>query len=297
MSLLFSCDTTPPSERLDTPTSGTISIVVDETLQPLTDQLIETFEASYPKAFLPATYSPENAVLNGLIADSSRFAVMARALTTEEVAFFKAKTFGVEQVNIGYDAIAFIVNRANTDSVFTTAQLIRMLTGKDTLWKQIRESSVLGRIDVVFDNPGSSTIHFLTDSLLKGAPLGRNCFAINSNQAVVEYVNTHANAIGVVGLNWIGDKDNSSDRERRAMISLAAIGDSISTATTPHQTALALNTYPFRRPIYLIKIGSRPGLGTGFASFAYSERGQLIVQKAGLLPAKPAERHIELKTN
>jgi phosphate transport system substrate-binding protein len=294
---LSACTSDAPKEELDTPTSGAIRVFADEAVQPLTEQLIETFKSSYPKAFLNTSFYSENAVINGLTSDSCRFAVLTRSLTTEELAYFKAKTFGVEQVKIGYDAVAFITNKNNSDSIFTNAQIQRLLLGQDSIWSQVKTNNTLGRITVVLDSPGSSAIRFLSDSLLQGKTLGRTCFAVNSNQSVVDYVNAHANAIGVVGLNWIGDKDNSSDQERLNSIRIAAIGNSLTTAVIPNQSALALQTYPFRREIYLIKIGMRAGLGTGFASFAYSDRGQLIVQKCGLLPAKPAERRIKLKSN
>jgi phosphate transport system substrate-binding protein len=287
----------PETGKLDNPTSGTVPIVVDEVVQPLYEQLQFVFEARYPKAHLITTYSSENVLSNRLINDSARIALLTRKLNAQEEAFFASKKFGIEQVLLATDAVAFVVNRTNTDSVFTTEQLRRILLGQDTLWSQIQPGNTLGGIRVVFDNPGSANIRYLSDTLLGGKPLSSSCFAVKSNQAVIDYVNEHPEAIGVVGLNWIGDKDSEDDAKRRKMIVLAAVGDSLSTAETPHQSALALKTYPFCREVWFVKIGKRPGLGTGFASFAYSEAGQLIVQKAGLLPAKPAERRIEMKIN
>lgn len=287
----------PKSEELDTPTTGTIALAADEVVQPLTEQLVISFLARYPKANLITTFAPEKDAAMMLINDSARNALLTRKLTKEEEAFFTAKKFGLEQVLIASDAVAFVVNKTNTDSVFTKAQIRRILLGQDTLWSQIQPGNTLGRIRVVFDNAGSSNIRYLSDTLLAGQPLSKNCFAVQTNQAVVEYVNEHPEAIGVVGLNWIGDKDSEDDMSRKKMIVLAAVGDSLGTAQTPHQSALALHTYPFCREVWFVKIGKRPGLGTGFASFAYSEVGQLIVQKAGLLAAKPAERRIELKVN
>jgi phosphate transport system substrate-binding protein len=296
--LLFTaCGNEKPAEALDTPTTGSVPMVVDETVQPLCEQLIESFEYRYPKAFLVSRFMPENEVINGLINDSARIAFLTRKLNAREEAYFTSKKFGLEQVLLATDAVAFVVNRSNTDSIFTTTQLRRILLGQDTLWSQIQPGNTLGRISVVFDNPGSANIRYLSDTLLASNPLSSSCFAVNSNQAVIDYVNEHPEAIGVVGLNWIGDKDNAEDVKRREKIVLAAAGDSLATAVTPHQSALALKTYPFCREIWFVKVGKRPGLGTGFASFAYSEAGQLIVQKAGLLPAKPAERRIEMKIN
>jgi phosphate transport system substrate-binding protein len=287
----------PKSEELDTPTTGTIPLAVDEVVQPLAEQLVISFIARYPKANLITKFAPEKDAAMMLINDSVRNALLTRKLTKEEEAFFAAKKFGIEQVLLASDAVAFVVNKTNTDSVFTKDQIRRILLGQDTLWSQIQPGNTLGRIRVVFDNAGSSNIRYLSDTLLNKQPLSQNCFAVQTNQAVVEYVNEHPEAIGVVGLNWIGDKDNEEDISRKKMIVLAAVGDSLSTAQTPHQSALALHTYPFCREVWFVKIGKRPGLGTGFASFAYSEVGQLIVQKAGLLAAKPAERRIELKVN
>ncbi|MCU0431868.1 MAG: substrate-binding domain-containing protein [Bacteroidia bacterium] len=295
--MLISCNNQPKGEELDTPTSGTIPFVIDEVIQPLAEELTISFVARYPKAHLIPRVAPEKDAALMLINDSARNGLLTRKLTKEEVAFFESKKFGLEQVLLASDAVAFVVNRNNTDSVFTKDQLRRILLGQDTLWSQISPGSTLGRIRVVFDNPGSSNIRYLSDTLLGKQPLSKSCFAVQTNQAVIEYVNEHPEAIGVVGLNWIGDKDSEADMSRRKMIVLAAVGDSLNTATTPHQSALALHTYPFCREVWFVKIGKRPGLGTGFASFAYSEVGQLIVQKAGLLAAKPAERRIELKVN
>lgn len=296
--LLFAaCDTTPRSQRLDTPTSGRITMAVDEVMQPLAEQLVDAFEARYPDAFLVTHFVSEKEAAQELINDSARVAILTRKLTAEEENYFAAQKYGIEQVMLASDAVVFIVNRANGDSVFTCEQLKRMLLGQDTLWSQLQPENKLGRILVVFDNGGSSNIRYLSDTLLGKKPLSASCFAVNSNQAVVDYVNANPGAIGVVGLNWIGDKDNQGDQERQKMICVAAVGDSLNSASLPHQSALALGNYPFRRQVWFVKIGKRPGLGTGFASFAYSETGQLIVQKAGLLPARPAERRIEMKIN
>jgi phosphate transport system substrate-binding protein len=46
----------------------------------------------------------------------------------------------------------------------------------------------------------------------------------------------------------------------------------------------------------MVKIGQRTGLGTGFVSFVANERGQLIILKSGLVPARQPERRIQLKT-
>lgn len=295
-SLLAGCASSSEKEP-DTPTRGKITFSIDENVQSLSEELIDVFESSYPDAFLIASYKSEKGVVNDLYSDSSRLAIMTRRLNAEEQKYFEVDLkFGIEQIKIASDAIVFVVNKENPDSSFTKATLKKMLTGQDSAWVQISPDSKLGRIDVVFDNGASSNLRYLTDSLLEGQKPGNNVFAMANADSVIAYVNRTPGAVGVVGLNAIGDHNSEDARNRKSKVSVCAAGlDSVS-AWKPSQSAIVTRQYPFVREIWIIKIGKRSGLGTGFASFTLSERGQLIVQRAGLAPAAPAERKIQLTT-
>lgn len=292
----FSCDNKPAVE-IDTPTKGKVPISIDENIQPLTDELIDAFESSYPDAFLLQHYGSEKQVVQELYDDSSQLAVMTRTLRKDEIDYFAKKQYSVEHIKIASDAIVLLVNRENPDSIFTVDQIRRIMLGDDSVWTQLNGNSKLGAINLVFDNANSSNLRYLTDTLIGKSPLGKNCFALSTNDSVINYVNSHPNSIGIVGLNWLGDRDSDEDMARRSKVSMAMIGKDSASATHPHQTALVTGSYPFVRGVWIVKIGKRRGLGTGFATFAYQERGQLIVQRAGLAPASPAERrvHINIK--
>lgn len=289
----FSCENKPAAE-IDTPTKGKVPISIDENIRPLTDELIDAFESSYPDAFLLQRYGSEKNVVQELYDDSSQLAVMTRTLRKDEIEWFAKKTYSVEHIKIASDAIVLLVNRDNPDSIFTVDQIRRIMLGLDSSWTQLNASSKLGPINLVFDHASSSNLRYLTDTLIGKSPLGKNCFALASNDSVINYVNTHPNSIGIVGLNWLGDRDSDEDMARRSKVSMALVGKDSSSAVHPHQTAIVTGSYPFVRGVWIIKIGKRRGLGTGFATFAYQERGQLIVQRAGLAPASPAERRVHL---
>ncbi|HLG02147.1 MAG TPA: substrate-binding domain-containing protein [Bacteroidia bacterium] len=290
----LSCGNYDPTPEIDTPVRGKIKISIDENLQPVSDELIDAFESSYPDAFLLQSYGPEQKMIEELYNDSSRLAMMTRTLNAEELKYFAGKQFSVEHIRLGSDAVVFLVNRENTDSIFTIDQVRKIIAGHDSVWSQVNPDSKLGSLRVVFDNSSSSNVRYLNDTLLRGERTGKNCFALNSSDTVVDYVSTHPNAIGIVGLNWLSDRDKSEDRMRLSLIRLALIGKDRPTAVRPHQSALVTKDYPFTRNFWLVKIGKRAGLGTGFATFCLSERGQLIVQRAGLAPAAPAQRKIHL---
>ncbi len=282
------------SKEIDTPTTGKISVAVDENVRSLADALVDAFESSYPSAFLIESYAPEKNVVQELYNDSSRLAIMTRRLSVKEALFFEAQKYIVEQLKIGSDAVVFLVNKNNPDTSFTISQIRKIISGEDSLWSQIRAESKLGRINVVFDNESSSNLRYLADTLLGGGEVGKNCFALSTNDSVVKYVAASKNTIGVVGLNWVGDKDSEEDVARREKITFCAVGKSASELFLPNQSNIATGNYPFSRGVWLIKIGKRAGLGTGFASFSLGERGQLIVQRSGLVPAKPAERKVKI---
>ncbi len=296
--LLFSsCAENSPQKEIDTPTTGKIRLSIDENIRPLADQLVDAFEYSYPDAFLVQSYNTEANVMQELYSDSSELAIMTRPLTKTEMSWFEAKKFGIEHIKIASDAVVILVNKSNPDSSFTVAQMKKIISGEDSLWSQLRPGSKLGKIEVVFDNGTSSNLRYLSDTLLNGKAPGKNCFAVKSNDSVVAYVNTRPNAIGVVGLNWIGDRYSEDDMARKEKVVLSRIGKDSSSCVHPDQSAIVVGSYPFSRGVWIVKIGRRSGLGTGFATFSLGERGQLIVQRAGLAPAKPAERQVEINVH
>jgi phosphate transport system substrate-binding protein len=74
---------------LDTPTSGSVKIAVDESLRPLLEAEVNTFEGLYPRAEIHASYYPEAEAIDALMNDSVRLAVVTRRFTEEEKAYFK----------------------------------------------------------------------------------------------------------------------------------------------------------------------------------------------------------------
>src|SRR5450631_3049117 len=69
---------------VETPTSGTINISVDESFQPVIDSEIKVFESSYPNAHIIPHYKPEAECLRDLAGDSTRLIIVTRGLSPEE---------------------------------------------------------------------------------------------------------------------------------------------------------------------------------------------------------------------
>ena len=277
---------------LDSPTSGFIKIAVDESLRPLIEAEVATFEGLYPKADIEALYYPEADAIDALMSDSVRVAVVTRRFTAEEKAYFKNIRITPTELDVAISAVALIIHRNNRDSLINMDQLRAILEGKINLWSQLGSKNKAG-IEIVFDNPNSGLIRHLKDSVANVRTLPANTFAVENNEAVIDHVSQNENALGLIGLEWISDKDDSTSNsflERIRVMSVA--GDS--THFKPYQAYIALKYYPLSRRITLLSREARSGLGTGFMAFVASEGGQRIILKAGLVPVTMPLRVVEI---
>jgi phosphate transport system substrate-binding protein len=285
------------NEPTDTPTSGEVAIVVDESFQKLFDTQVYTFESIYPNAKINVSYLHESDALQRLIDDSCKVVVMCRDLTKEERKRFENANLFPISTKIAEDAIVLLINPENMDSTLTVDQVKNILLGNDSLWSQLNKASDLTKINIVFDNTGSANARYMQDTLLNGKPYSKNVFAVNSNPEVIEYVATHKNALGLLSANWISDVDDSVTTTILKKVKVLALAkDSTTTAVKPYQAYIKTKDYPFTRSVYMINRQTRAGLGMGFVSFVAGDKGQLMILKAGLVPAIAPVRLVEINT-
>jgi phosphate transport system substrate-binding protein len=299
---LAACNSSTPKHDpyTDTPTSGEITIVADESYQPLVQAQIDTFMEIYKYAKITVKYLPESEVFDALLKnDSVRLAIVARQLTKDEKEYFDSRKIIPRSLKIAEDAIALIVNKANPDTAITYEQLSSIIQGKIRSWKQLNTGSASDSIRIVFDRNGSANSRFLNDRFLNGKKFPSNSYATNSNADVVNYVSENKNALGVIGMNWISDTDDSSATQFMNKISVVALSMPDTNKTElefnkPYQAYIALKKYPLLRDVTIISREGRNGLGTGLASFIAGDKGQRMIRLMGLLPATMPVRIIQV---
>ena len=273
----------------DTPTSGNLKIVSDESFEPLMNSQAETFMSLYKNAKIEISYKTEADAINYLMNDSVKVIISGKDLTPEQHQYFKDHKVLARSTKIAVDALALIINKENIDSMLTLSQFESILKGKTNNWNAINSKNNLGDIAVVFDKSGSSNVRFLKEKLLQNGNFPANCFALNSNKEVIDYVINKRNAIGVIGVSWISDSNDSTAMTFLNQIKVIALKNDTSTEYSdyyqPYQAYIALKQYPLTRDVFLINRQSRNGLGTGFASFVAGDQGQRLVRLKGLLPA------------
>lgn len=266
----------------DNLTSGTIEISADESFQPVIDSELQVFLALNPDAHIKVHYKAEAECLKDLMYDSIRMVIVTRGLTEDETKFFK-DTLGFPPVSgkMASDAIAVVVNNKAKDSMFSVSDIRGMLNGTSGY-----------KYNLVMDgNRATSTVRFMLDSILKGQPLGSEIRAASSSEGVIDYVSNHKDAIGFVGVEWIGNKEDSSQLSFLKSVKIANMqcrGCAEEVYVKPYQANIVTRRYPLVRGLYYIVKENYGGLGKGFVRFLINQKGQLIFKRAYLAPSRMA---------
>ena len=277
-SSLSSCNNAKIKTQSDTPQQGTINISVDESFKPVIEEQIKVYESTYPNAHIMASYKPEADCFKDLQQDSTRLIIVARGLTDKETNYYKETLqYKPQFLLIAYDAVAIIVNQNCKDSVFTISRLHDILSGKEP-------------INAVMDGRNAtSTVRYLQDSIMKGEKFGKNVVASKSSEDVINTITNRSDAIGFVGLNWVGDNYDRKQQELLKKIKLGLVEcvrcEEKGLFAKPSAASVSFAQYPLARPLYFILKENATGLGTGFSNFLSMERGQLIFRRSFLIPA------------
>jgi phosphate transport system substrate-binding protein len=264
---------------METTTSGTIHISVDESFKPVIDEQVQVFESLHPDAHINVHYKPEAECLKDLNNDSIRMVIVTRGLTEpEREALQKKLTYSPRFGPLAYDAIAVLVNNASKDTIFTMQDIRSIAKGTSGYkYKMLLDGT-----------SATSTVRFVIDSLLRGEALSQNVVAAKSSQAVIDYVSANNDAIGLLGVSWVGNRNDPQVLSFMEKVKVAELEcrDCNGVYIKPYQANIALGRYPMVRPLYYILKENYDGVGSGFSNFLIYEKGQLIFRRAYLLPGR-----------
>lgn len=288
--VLLSC--TNKSKTESEREQNTVKIAIDETFRPVMEQELFAFHLKHPEAILDSSFVPETDAINLLLQDSVRNIIATRPLTAKEMKqITDAHQLVAQYREIAYDAIALIVNKANTDTLISVSQVQKILNGHITNWNQISNARTKGDIELVFDNENSSTVRFMRDSVNGGKDFqNKHLKSAGSNKNVINYVAQTRNAIGIIGVDWIRNTKDTTNLSFDKHINVMSVSSSSvaeeSNSFLPFQYYIATADYPFIRKLYVITTDPRTqSMGLNFFYFLTDTEGQTIVTKSSqLLP-------------
>lgn len=271
-------------KKEETILKGTASILVDETLVPIIEDQIEVFE-SYYDATLTIVAKSELEVVNSLLEQENKIAVLTRDLSVTEKKVFEQKKIIPRTTKIAIDAIAFIANQNNKDTLIALQDVVSFMQGQSS-------SKIKG---FVFDNPNSSTVRLLTS--ISGIKTIRTdqVYSFKTNEEVIKFVAQNEGMIGVVGVNWLSQPMPKMQEFVDKVNVLSVKSLTGKDYYLPNQNDLAEGKYPLARDLYIVNCQGNSGLGMGFASFVAGDIGQRIILKSGLLPVIMPGRRLNIR--
>ncbi len=128
---------------------GSATVMVDETLLPIVEDQVAVFEGSY-NAKIKLVSKSESEIIVSLFNEKSGIAVLSRNLTEDENKIFAQKKIAPKITKFATDAIAFISNKTNNDTLVDLKEVVGFMQGKSSKIKGL-----------VFDNPNSSTVRYM----------------------------------------------------------------------------------------------------------------------------------------
>jgi len=266
-------------ELPDTPGRGTITISADESFKPIVDELVKVYESNNFGTKINVQYKPEADCIKDLWNDSIRMVISTIVLTEgESRKISDSLKVTVDQLPVARDAIAVIVHPGSKETEFDMNDIRNILAG-----------TYSRPLIPVFDGvKATSSVRYIVDSVMKGTKLTNRAVAARTSDSVINYVAQNPNAIGFVGVSWIGnpDDENQSSFLKKVKICRLKSTDSTGNYILPVQANLYGRVYPMTRDLtYIVKEKYR-GLGTGFAELMATEIGQLIFKRAYLMPGR-----------
>ena len=294
LGLFLACGNKPKNSKIEQDYQKAARyFMADESFSPILNEELEVFHYQHLLDTLEVKYTNEQDAIKALMNLETWLVFTTRNFTEKEFKNLRDRKYAPRVIPIAYDGLALITNNANSDSCITIKDFKRILKGEALNWSDIYPQSRLGKIDVVFDNPLSSTVRWCVDSILGGQEFTNpNIGAVKTSAAVVEYVENHTNAIGIIGSNWLNDKRDTTNVTFKKNIQVMGVSR-LDTATKanswkPYQYYIYNGNYPMIRTIYALLNEPRSGLPSGFAHFCRLPKGQMIIHKSGLLPIQAA---------
>ena len=289
LGLFLACGNKPKNSLSYDYDKAAAIFTADESFFPILDEQLEVFMATTALDSIRPLYTDQEEAITKLMKNETWLTFAARSLSPKEIQNLKDRKFMPRVIPIAYDGLAIIVNNANPDSCISIKDFKRILSGEVSRWNDIYPKSRLGEIDVVFDNPKSSTVTWCVDSLLGGKPINsKNIGAVKKSAEVIDWVEKHENAIGIIGSNWLNDKRDTTNVTFNKNITVMRVSrlDSATVRNSwqPYQYYLYNGNYPLVRTIYALLNEPRSGVPSSFAHFCRLPKGQTIILRAGLLP-------------
>ena len=231
----------------ETIVTGTTTVYVDENIFPIIEDVVAVFENEYSNAKINIVSKSEKEILDLVKAKKAKIAILTRDLDSLELRYFASRNSNPKRTEFGLDAVAFITNKSNKDSLVSIEMIRSVLSTNNT-------SNVQA---LVFDNPSSSNIDYVKNIANADKNMVKNIYSLQSNKEVIKYVYENKNAVGIVGINWLlqpsSDIASFASEVKVMAVENVKIKDN-NNFVKPNQSNIADDSYPLTRKLNSLEL-------------------------------------------
>ncbi len=277
---LFSCQ--KDIKEKETYKKGNLVIGIDPSFSNLGTALADVFSSSYPDIKVSFKTEEEDKVIADFVNGKITLAMTGRDLTKEEAEILFSKT-EIKYIpsQVACDATVFVTA---VDSEINEISLPEIKSGV-----QVSDSKF------VFDGGNSSNYNNVMKKLGLSLSESQKVTALTGAEPVIDFISRNKSHIGIIGLDVLSDEDDPKVKALLAKVKIVPVVIDKNEKIMPTVPNLRTGKYPFTKRVYVLNAEGGFFAGSSFARFAGSQRGQLIVTRAGLQPYYLYPRNVEMK--
>ena len=242
-----------------------------DTCLPLSQKEAESYQKTNPSANVTVTGGGSGVGISALIEGTTDIAQSSRKIKFDERQKMQESGKSVKEVIVAYDALAVIVNPANTVEKLTREQLESVFTGKITNWKELGGADE--RIIPYARESSSGTFEFFKEIVLNNRNYMAGIMSMPATGAIVQSISQTKGAIGYVGLAYINNNIKA----------VKVSYDQGKNYVEPSVANAKNETYPIVRPLIYYYEAKSETTVKPFLDYVLSTTGQKIVEEIGFI--------------
>jgi len=231
---------------------------------PYAELLAEEFMQHYPDISVDVRGGGSSAGIRAARDKTAQIGMSSRELDDEN-----DKERGLWREEIAIDGLAVIVHPSNPVSGLTLEQLRKIYAGEITNWRDVGGKNA--KIWVVTRESGSGTRSAFEELVMNKQRISSKASVETSNGTMRDYISGSQDTIGFISLGLIEVKGQDPVKALKL--------DGI--AATPEN--VQNGSYGLVRSFWFVASGEPEGIAKDFWDFAFSEEGQKILERSGLI--------------
>jgi phosphate transport system substrate-binding protein len=248
-----------------------LTIKGSDTVLPLSQKEAEKFMKTNKGSSITVIGGGSGVGIAALMDATTDIAMSSRKLKMDEKLKLSNMGKSYKEVIVAYDALAVIVNPANTVSKLTKEQIEGIYIGKIKNWKEVGGADM--PITVYSRESSSGTYEFFKEHLLNNKNYAASCLMMPATGAIIESVSQTKGAIGYVGLAYM----------EKTVKDVAVSYDKGKTFITASYANAKNKTYPIVRPLMYYYEKKNEARVKPLVDYILSATGQATVKEVGYI--------------